>query len=107
MVVELKETELKGEGEMCQGKEYFEILRTKNLDKCINRPVYHKSIGTWAKTDGSKSVLPTQSSVTRTFICGSPEDHHIVKSMTVNMMIFRRTTDESSCDRGLSRKNRF
>jgi len=88
MVVELKETELKGEGEMCQGKEYFEILRTKNLDKCINRPVYHKSIGTWAKTDGSKSALPTQSSVTRTFICGSPEDHHIVKSMTVNKILY-------------------
>ena len=44
LVVELQENELQRDS-TCEGKEHFEIIKTKNLDNCSDRPVYHKSVG--------------------------------------------------------------
>ena len=69
----------------CEGKDYFEIIKTKNLDRCSERPVYHKSIGAWSKTDGAESNShPSHSSFTRTIICGSLQDYTIRKVTTEN-----------------------
>ena len=73
---------------LCEGKEYYEILKTKNLDRCVDRPVYHESYGVTSKSDGTgSSTLPSQSSVTRTIICGSVDNHIIRKSVTENSII--------------------
>merc|ERR1719391_796429 len=70
---------------LCEGKEYFEILKTVDYNKCSERPVYHKSYGSRSVTDGSESSsVPSHSSVTRTIICGSIEDHIIRKVVTEN-----------------------
>ena len=70
---------------VCEGKDYYEIIKTKNLDKCSERPVYHNSVGRWAKTDGAESSShPSHSSVTRTIICGSLQDYVIRKVTTKN-----------------------
>ena len=70
---------------ICEGKDYFEIIKTKNLDKCTERPVYHKTLGFWANTDGAGSEsLPSHSSVTRTIICGSLHEYTIRKVTTEN-----------------------
>merc|ERR1711962_895151 len=70
---------------LCEGKKYFEILKTMDYNKCSERPVYHKSYGSRSVTDGSESSsVPSHSSVTRTIICGSIEDHIIRKVVTEN-----------------------
>jgi len=93
MVMELEQTELIKDSH-CEGKEHFEILKTKNLDNCVNRPVYHKSFGSWPKSDGSKAFsFPAQTSVTRTIVCGSLEDHYIRKSVTKNQILVGSTEE--------------
>jgi hypothetical protein len=77
-----------GSFEPCEGKDYFEIIKTKNLDFCVDRPVYSTSYGSWKKYDGSQSSsLPTHSAVTRTVICGSLEDFIIRKVTTENTVL--------------------
>eukprot|EP00088_Acartia_fossae_P064950 TRINITY_DN79_c0_g1_i2.p1 TRINITY_DN79_c0_g1~~TRINITY_DN79_c0_g1_i2.p1 ORF type:complete len:1872 (+),score=653.85 TRINITY_DN79_c0_g1_i2:417-5618(+) len=89
LIREFEEKEGKEESSrLCSGKEYYEILKTKNLDRCTERPVYHESYGTWSKTDGTESSsLPSQSSVTKTIICGSLENHIIRKVETENRIL--------------------
>ena len=71
------------DSEPCEGKDYFEVIKTKNLDFCIDRPVFTTSYGSWKKFDGSQSSSrPTHSSVTRTVICGSLEDY-IIRKVTI------------------------
>ena len=77
---------------VCNGKEYFQIIKSKNLDRCTERPVYHESVGVWSKNDGSESSsLPSQSSVTKTIICGSLDDHIVRKIVTENRIISSAT----------------
>jgi hypothetical protein len=72
----------------CEGKEYYEIIKTKNLDMCVDRPVFHKSYGIRSKTDGAgASSLPSSSSHTRTIICGSLQDYVIRKVISENKII--------------------
>merc|ERR1712055_370376 len=67
------------EEKLCEGKPYYEILKTKNLDNCVERPVYHKTFSISPVSEASN--YPTyQSLMTRTIICGSLEDHIIRKS---------------------------
>jgi len=42
--------------DVCEGKEYFRIQKTKNLDNCKRRPLYQKFVGVESKLDGSKSA---------------------------------------------------
>ena len=74
--------------EPCEGKDYFEVIKTKNLDSCIDRPVFTSSYGSWKKTDGPQSSsLPAHSSVTRTIICGSLVDYQIRKVTIENTVL--------------------
>ena len=76
--------EMRGES-LCQGRDYYEIIKTKNLDNCKERPVFHNTFGLWSKSDGSmSSSVPSHSSVTRTIICGSTDSFVIRKSVTEN-----------------------
>jgi len=54
MLFEEVEVQSKGE-EVCQGKQYFRITKTKNLDNCHKRPYFQKFVGLQSKCDSSKS----------------------------------------------------
>merc|ERR1719289_89300 len=76
--------------EACEGKEYYEILKTKNMNKCSEHPAYHWSFGIEMK--GSEpTAMPAHSSVTRSIICGSLEDHFVRKVVTENKVITSTT----------------
>merc|ERR1711970_1177571 len=80
------------EARLCEGKNYYEILKTKNLDNCVDRPVYHKTFSISPASEASD--YPTyQSLMTRTIICGSLEDHIIRKSSSENR-IYMSTAGE-------------
>merc|ERR1711970_259855 len=80
------------EEKLCEGKNYYEILKTKNLDNCVERPVYHKTFSISPASEASD--YPTyQSLMTRTIICGSLEDHIIRKSSSENR-IYMSTAGE-------------
>ena len=89
LVREFEEREGEEESsKVCEGKEYYQIIKSKNLDRCTERPIYHESYGIWSKNDGSESSsLPSQSSLTKTIICGSLNDHVIRKVVTENRII--------------------
>jgi len=69
------------EEKLCKGKKYYEILKTKNLNNCVERPVYHKTFSVVSETSNHPT---SQSLMTRTIICGSLEDHVIRKSSSEN-----------------------
>merc|ERR1712042_359886 len=80
------------EEKLCEGKPYYEILKTKNLDNCVERPVYHKTFSISPASEASN--YPTyQSLMTRTIICGSLQDHIIRKSSSENR-IYMSTAGE-------------
>ena len=68
----------------CQGKEYYEIVKAKNLNNCTQSPVFHRSVGLTFRAEGGDASLPKQSSITRTIICGTITDHVIRKSTTAH-----------------------
>ena len=90
MVREFEEVEGRQVGQSqssqaCEGKDYYEIIKSKNIDNCSERPVFHRSVGVNTKTDGSgSSSIPEHSSLTRTIICGTINDHIIRKSTSTN-----------------------
>merc|ERR1711962_23780 len=62
--------------ELCQGKDYYEVIKTKDLKNCRERPVYIHVYGARAVSDGSLgSSVPfaSESSVSRNIICGTPD----------------------------------
>ena len=42
--------------EVCHGKKYYRIYKTKNLDNCLQSPVFQKVVGLRAQCDGSKAA---------------------------------------------------
>merc|ERR1712212_657660 len=67
----------------CEGKEYYEILKSRDLNECSERPVYHRTYGMQYRTTGSGSASkPIQSSTTRMILCGTLENHIIRKIST-------------------------
>jgi len=42
----------------CEGKEYFKISKTKNLNNCKVNPFYQNFVGLQSKCDGSQSGCP-------------------------------------------------
>jgi len=67
----------------CEGKEYYEILKTRDLNECSERPVYHRTYGMQYRTTGSGSASkPVQSSTTRMILCGTLENHFVRKIST-------------------------
>merc|ERR1719228_2537045 len=70
--------------ELCEGKEYYEVIKTKNLKVCKERPIYQHVYGANAVPDGSMGAAAPyadESSVTRAVICGRPEAY-IVRKVT-------------------------
>ena len=49
--------------ESCEGKQYYKISKTKNLDNCLRRPFYQRFVGVEARCDGSKSACTDQFTV--------------------------------------------
>jgi hypothetical protein len=78
----------KSEGsEICRGKKYFEINKTKNLDNCRQRPVYQSTIGFKAKCDFSESHCDdalTQIVTTRYVVCGESMEDFIIREAETN-----------------------
>ena len=59
-----KENEIKSKGEeVCQGKQYFRITKTKNLDNCHKRPFFQNFVGIQSRCDGSKAGCADQFTV--------------------------------------------
>jgi len=78
----------KTEGKACEGQGYYEILKTKNFDRCTEHPTYVRTFGVDPKSDGSgASTLPSHSSVTRMIVCGSRGDIILRKVVTENKIV--------------------
>jgi len=52
-----QQVEVKSKGdEVCHGKKYYRIFKTKNLDNCRQSPVFQKIVGLRGRCDGSKAA---------------------------------------------------
>ena len=59
-----QEVELQSKGkEVCHGKQYFRITKTKNLDNCHKRPFFQKFVGVESLCDSSKASCTDQYNV--------------------------------------------
>jgi len=70
--------------DLCQDKEYYEVIKTKDLKNCKERPIYLHLYGASSISDGSlgsSAPFTDESSVTKTIICGSPESYHVRKAV--------------------------
>jgi len=66
----------------CQGKEYFKISKTKNLNNCKKRPIYQNFVGVQSKCDGSQAGCPdvfTHMVSTTCYVCGEMDKFVIRK----------------------------
>lgn len=64
----------------CEGKQYYEVSKTKNYDNCRNRPLFQSVTGVQLNCDAAKSEckdLLTHMTTSRYILCGSPEDFYI------------------------------
>lgn len=76
------------ESDPCEGKDYYEVIKTKNFDFCTDRPSFTSGYGSWRKSDGSQSSsYPSHSHVTRAIICGSLDDYSIRKVTVENTVL--------------------
>merc|ERR1719318_356796 len=78
MALEFEQKEANIEAaKVCEGKDYFEVIRANNFQKCNNRPIAQQTYGSNAKSDGSMgatSPIVTESSVRRSIHCGTREN---------------------------------
>ena len=68
------------ESQVCEGKPYYEVLKTKDVKSCKERPIYMHGYGASSVPDGSLgSTAPFvgESATTSSIICGSPEEFDI------------------------------
>ena len=75
MAREFEEKEKLPHRELCEGQEYFEMIKTKDLRACKQRPIFLHMHGAHAVSDGglgSKAPYAVEDSVTRAIICGKP-----------------------------------
>lgn len=66
----------------CQGKEYFKISKTKNMNNCKKSPFYQNFVGIQSKCDGSQSGCPdvfTHLVSTTCYVCGEMDKFVIRK----------------------------
>lgn len=77
--------------QLCQGKKYWQITKTKNFDNCLHRPVYQKWTGIQSKCDSTRSSckdLFTHISATNYIVCGHEiNDFVIRKTVTENTIM--------------------
>jgi hypothetical protein len=75
---------------ICQGKEYFEIIKTRNLDHCVFSPAAQHFIGGHASADVTKSHvgnLMAHMSSSTTYICGHLSDFNVRKLVVDDVMV--------------------
>lgn len=75
---------------ICQGKEYFEIIKTRNLDHCVFSPAAQHFIGGHASADVTKSHignLMAHMSSSTTYICGHLSDFNVRKLVVDDAMV--------------------
>ena len=80
---EFEEMEMIPMKEMCLDNAYYEVIKTKDLKNCAQRPIYLHLYGASSVSDGSlgsSAPFTDESSVTRSVICGSPESYHLRKA---------------------------
>ena len=74
LAIEFEEKQVDKEAsKLCEGEQYYEILRTKNFHKCNGRPIVQQSYGLSAKSDGSMgatSPVVSESFLERRIVCG-------------------------------------
>merc|ERR1719318_1123459 len=82
MVLEFEQKEA---AMVCEGKDYFEVIRANNFQKCNKRPIAQQTYGSNTKSDGSMgatSPIVTESTVQRSIHCGKLESA-IVRKYTI------------------------
>ena len=77
---DLEQSEQIPGSQVCEGKPYYEVLKTKDVKSCKERPIYMHVYGASSVADGSLgSYAPFvgESATTRSIICGTPEEFHV------------------------------
>merc|ERR1719394_1327689 len=80
LAMEFEEREQIPMRELCQGKDYYEVIKAKDLKNCRERPVFLHVYGASSVSDGSlgsSAPFAAESSVTRSIICGTPDSFHL------------------------------
>ena len=83
LAIQFEEREMIPSKELCNNKKYFEVLKTKNLKNCLERPLYNHIYGASAMADGSRgstSTMVEEASVSRSVICGNPDSYIVRKT---------------------------
>jgi len=95
LALEFEEKEADKEAsKLCQGKDYYEVLLTKNFHKCNGRPIIQQSYGLSANSDGSMgatSPVVSESFLERRIVCGTLEEH-ICRKITVESKKINKCT---------------
>nr|ADD73551.1 vitellogenin 1 [Paracyclopina nana] len=77
--------------EVCRGKKYWQVSKTRNFDNCVERPVYQKWTGVEPKCDVTKSGckdLTSHMSTTNYIVCGDDIREFVIrKSETENTIM--------------------
>lgn len=95
----IKQEEQHGSDVSCQDLEYFEVIKSRNLDNCLKQPVYHKTFGTWSRSEGAgSSSQPSHSSVSRAIMCGTIDNYRMVKVTSQNKIISSALGDKASSE---------
>ena len=73
----------------CQGQEYYQVVKSTNYLNCRERPLYQRSVGSQARSDGTSgasSPYLTESSVSRTIWCG-PVTSPVLRKQTTEQKV--------------------
>jgi hypothetical protein len=77
--------------EVCRGKKYYQLTKTRNFDNCVERPVFQKWSGIKSKCDTTKASckdLMTHISATNYIICGEISDQFVIRKAETENTIF-------------------
>ena len=87
---ELEKTEEMSGGEnQCQDQDYYQVVKTVNYQNCRERPLYQRSVGSQAKSDGSSgssSPYLSESSLSRSVWCG-PVTAPVLRKQTTEQKV--------------------
>ena len=79
-----------GSSSYCQDKEHYQVVKSVNYQNCKDRPIFQRSVGTHAKSDGTSgysSPFLTESSVTRSVWCGTIQSPVLRKQTTEQKVV--------------------
>ncbi len=93
---------------ICNNRDVFKVIKTKNFDKCSSRPVLHNEYGRLSLTDRtSASSSPTHSSQSTSYLCGSLSNYTVLSSTTNHKIIISTSEQLSNKDHILSTSDSF